>query len=196
MSTEGVDTSRRRFLTLAASGMGVVGGAAVVWPILASLKPSAKAQAAGAPATVDLATVEMGQKISTTWRGKAIWVVRRTPEMLASLKKVESKLTDPESKNADQPAYIKGEARAINPELLVLIGSCTHLGCIPTFRPDHPAPDVMADWEGGFFCPCHGSKFDLSGRVFNGSPAPVNLRVPPYNIQGTTLTVGEDPTAA
>ena len=195
MSTEGVDTSRRRFLTLATTGMGVIGGAAVVWPILASLRPSAKAQAAGAPVTIDLSTVEVGQKFSTLWRGKAIWVVHRTPEMLASLSKVSSKLIDPDSKNAEQPAYIKGEARAIQPEYLVLIGSCTHLGCIPSYRPDHPAPDVMADWEGGFFCPCHGSKFDLSGRVFAGSPAPVNLKVPPYNIAGTTLTVGVDQAA-
>lgn len=196
MSNEGADPSRRNFLTLAVSGLGVIGGAAVVWPILASLKPSAKAQAAGAPVTVDLAGIDMGQKISVTWRGKPIWVVKRTPEMLESLKKVEGKLVDPESKNADQPAYIKGAERALKPEVLVLIGSCTHLGCIPIFRPDHPAPDVMADWEGGFFCPCHGSKFDLSGRVFAGSPAPVNLRVPPYKIDGNTLTVGEDTAAA
>jgi len=195
MSTEGVDTSRRRFLALATTGMGVIGGAAVVWPILASLRPSAKAKAAGAPATVDLATVEMGQKISVIWRGKPIWVVRRSPEMLATLSKVAAKLTDPESTSADQPAYIKGEARAINPEVLVMIGSCTHLGCIPAYRPESPAPDIMPDWQGGFYCPCHGSKFDFSGRVFNGSPAPVNLAVPPHNVVGNTLTIGVDPTA-
>jgi len=203
MSTEGVDTSRRRFLTLATSGMGVVGGAAVVWPILASLKPSAKAQAAGAPATFDISQLEAGQKATVMWRGRAIWVVKRTPEMLASLDKVKSKLTDPDCKSTDtylglplQPDYAKNATRSIKPEILVLIGSCTHLGCVPSYRPDHPAPDVMADWEGGFYCPCHGSKFDLAGRVFAGSPAPKNLVVPPYKYEGESkLVIGEDATA-
>ncbi len=204
MSTEGVDTSRRQFLTLATSGMGVIGGAAVVWPLLASLRPSAKAQAAGAPVTIDLTTVEPGQKVNALWRGKAIWVVRRTPEMLASLSKVEGLLTDPASASTDtqaglplQPPYAKNGTRSVKPEIMVLIGSCTHLGCIPTYRPDHPAADVMPDWEGGFFCPCHGSKFDLAGRVFKGSPAPKNLVVPPHKfLNDTTLVVGEDPATA
>lgn len=204
MSTEGVDTSRRRFLTLATTGMGVIGGAAVVWPILASLRPSAKAQAAGAPVAIDLTTIEAGQKFSTLWRGKAIWVVKRTPEMLASLKKVESQLIDPTSASTDthgglvlQPAYAKNETRSVKPEVLVMIGSCTHLGCIPSYRPDHPAADIAADWEGGFFCPCHGSKFDLAGRVYKGSPAPKNLVVPPHKyLSDTMLLVGEDPAAA
>ena len=204
MSTEGVDTSRRRFLTLATAGMGVVGGAAVVWPLLASLRPSAKAQAAGAPISVDLTSCEPGQKISMIWRGKAIWVVKRTPEMVASLAKVTGVLTDPDCKSTDtqfgmllQPDYAKNATRSLKPEIMVLIGSCTHLGCIPTFRPDHPAPDVAPNWEGGFYCPCHGSKFDLAGRVYQGSPAPKNLVVPPHRYANdTTLIVGEDTVAA
>lgn len=212
MNTEGahhgvnpsVDTSRRRFLTLAASGMGVIGGAAVVWPLLASLKPSAKAQAAGAPVAIDLAVVEPGQKISVTWRGRAIWVVKRTPEMLASLDKVKSELIDPDCASTDthsglilQPAYAKNATRSIKPEVLVMIGSCTHLGCIPSYRPDHPAADIAADWQGGFFCPCHGSRFDLAGRVFKGSPAPKNLVVPPHRyLNDNTVVVGEDQAAA
>ena len=192
-----VDTSRRRFLTLAASGMGVIGGAAVVWPLLASLRPSAKAQAAGAPITIDLSVIEPGQKFTTTWRGKAIWVVKRTPEMVASLTKVTADLVDPDSASSKQPDYAKNGARAIKPEISVLIANCTHLGCIPTFRPDHPAPDVRANWEGGFYCPCHGSKFDLAGRVFKGSPAPVNLSVPPYRFASDSqIVVGEDQAAA
>lgn len=199
-----IDTSRRRFLTLAASGMGVIGGAAVVWPLLASLRPSAKAQAAGAPVIIDLAVIEPAQKITVTWRGRAIWVVRRTPEMLASLDKVKADLTDPDSASTDthgglllQPAYAKNATRSIKPEILVMIGSCTHLGCIPSFRPDHPAADIAANWEGGFFCPCHGSRFDLAGRVFKGSPAPKNLVVPPHKyLNDSTVVVGEDQAAA
>ena len=205
MSTEGaisgvnpsVDTSRRRFLTLAASGMGVIGGGAVVWPFLAALRPSAKAQAAGAPIAIDLSLIEPGQKFTETWRGKAIWVVRRTPEMVASLGKVAGDLVDPDSNSSTQPAYAKNADRAIKPEISVLIANCTHLGCIPTFRPDHPAPDVHANWEGGFYCPCHGSKFDLAGRVYKGSPAPVNLSIPPYRFASDSqLVIGEDQTAA
>lgn len=199
-----IDTSRRRFLTLAASGMGVIGGAAVVWPLLASLRPSAKAQAAGAPVIIDLAVIEPAQKITVTWRGRAIWVVRRTPEMLASLDKVKAELTDPDSASTDthgglllQPGYAKNATRSIKPEILVMIGSCTHLGCIPSFRPDHPAADIAANWEGGFFCPCHGSRFDLAGRVFKGSPAPKNLVVPPHKyLNDSTVVVGEDQAAA
>ena len=202
MSTEGAihpqaDTSRRRFLTLAASGMGVVGGAAVVWPFLASLRPSAKAQAAGAPVAVDISAIEAGQKLSVTWRGKAIWVVRRTPEMIASLDKVKGDLVDPDSGSSAQPEYTKNAARAIKPEVSVMIANCTHLGCIPTFRPEHPAPDVHPNWEGGFYCPCHGSKFDMAGRVYKGSPAPVNLAIPPHRFASDTqVVIGEDQAAA
>lgn len=193
----GVDTGRRRFLTLATSGVGAVGAGFVAWPFLASLKPSERAKALGAPAIVDLSIVEPGQKINVGWRGKPVWIVRRTPDMLASLSKVTGQLADPDSSLPQQPTYIQGETRAIKPEVLVMIGSCTHLGCSPTYRPESPAPEIAADWQGGFYCPCHGSKFDLSGRVFAGMPAPTNLVVPPHRYENeTTLVIGEDPVAA
>jgi len=196
-ASPGVDPARRRFLTLATSGVGAVGVGFVAWPFLASLKPSERAKALGAPVVVDIAALEEGQKLNVAWRGKPVWIIKRTPEMVASLSKVTAKLADPECKEAQQPEYIKGEARAIKPEVLVMVGSCTHLGCSPTFRPDRPAPDIEADWEGGFYCPCHGSKFDLSGRVYKNVPAPINLKVPPYRFASdTTVVVGEDPTAA
>lgn len=193
----GVDPGRRRFLTLATSGVGAVGAGFVAWPFLASLKPSERAKALGAPVTVDISLLEPGQKMNVGWRGKPIWIVKRTPEMVASLSKVAGELADPDSKKPQQPDYITGEARALKPEILVMIGSCTHLGCSPTFRPDRPAPEIAADWQGGFYCPCHGSKFDLSGRVYAGVPAPLNLVVPPHRYDGdTTIVIGEDPVAA
>ncbi len=193
MSNEGVDAGRRRFLTLTTSVVGGAGAAAWAWPFLASLKPSARAQALGAPVTADIGHIEPGQKVTFVWRGRPVWVVRRTPEMLQSLAKVAGNLRDPDSKEEQQPSYVKGEARSIKPEYLVMVGTCTHLGCSPTFRPDHPAPEVDANWEGGFFCPCHGSKFDLSGRVYKGVPAPLNLVVPPYRYANDqTIVIGED----
>lgn len=193
----GVDPGRRRFLTLATSGVGAVGAGFVAWPFLASLKPSERAKALGAPVTVDISALEAGQKLNVAWRGKPVWIVKRTTEMVASLSKVAGELADPNCEQPQQPDYIKGEARAIKPEILVMIGSCTHLGCSPTFRPDHPAPEIAADWQGGFYCPCHGSKFDLSGRVYKNVPAPINLKVPPYRYASdTTVVIGEDPTAA
>ncbi len=197
MSNQGVDPGRRRFLTLTTSVVGGAGAVAAVWPFLASLKPSERAKALGAPVKIDIAGAEPGQRVTVAWRGKPVWVIRRTPEMLASLKAVEGELRDPESKEKQQPDYISGEARAVKPEVLVMVGSCTHLGCSPTFRPDHPAPDVDPNWQGGFYCPCHGSKFDLSGRVYKGVPAPLNLAVPPYRFETDTLiVVGEDPKGA
>ncbi|HEX4871484.1 MAG TPA: ubiquinol-cytochrome c reductase iron-sulfur subunit [Nevskiaceae bacterium] len=191
------DPARRRFLTLATSAVGAVGVAGVIWPFLASLKPSERAKALGAPVQVDIAQLEPGQLVIYPWRGKPVWIVKRTPEMLASLKKVEPELRDPESLQSLQPEYVKGEARALKPELLVMVGSCTHLGCSPTFRPDYPAPEIAADWQGGFFCPCHGSKFDLSGRVYKGVPAPTNLEVPPHRYASdTSVVVGEDTVTA
>lgn len=193
----GVDPGRRRFLTLATSGVGAVGAGFVAWPFLASLKPSERAKALGAPVEVDISALESGQKLTVGWRGKPVWVVKRTPEMVASLAKVEAELADPDSKQDQQPNYISGEARAIKPEILVMIGSCTHLGCSPTFRPEFPAPEIAANWQGGFYCPCHGSKFDLSGRVYKNVPAPLNLRVPPYRFASdTSIVIGEDPVAA
>jgi len=197
MSNAGADPGRRRFLTLATSGVGALGAAAVVWPFLASLQPSERAKALGAPVTADISSLEPGQIVIFPWRGKPIWVISRTPEMIDSLAKVTDDLLDPDSESAQQPDYISGPGRAIKPETMVLVGSCTHLGCSPTFRPDHPAPEIAANWQGGFYCPCHGSKFDLSGRVYKGVPAPKNLLVPPYRFDGdTTVVVGEDPQTA
>jgi ubiquinol-cytochrome c reductase iron-sulfur subunit len=194
MSNEGVDAGRRRLLTLSTVVVGGAGAAAAMWPFLASLKPSAKAQALGASVTADISQIEVGQKVTYVWRGRPVWVVRRTKEMIATLAKVTSELRDPESKEPQQPEYVTGEARAIKPEFLVMVGSCTHLGCSPTFRPDTPAPDIASDWQGGFFCPCHGSRFDLSGRVYKGVPAPLNLAVPPHRyVNDTTIVIGEDP---
>lgn len=197
MSKEGVDAGRRRFLTLTTTVVGGAGAVAAAWPFLASLKPSERAKALGAPITVDISKVEAGQKLTVAWRGKPVWIIKRTPEMLASLPKVDGELRDPNSDEAQQPPYAKNESRAIKPEILVMVGSCTHLGCSPTFRPDHPAPEVDANWQGGFYCPCHGSKFDLAGRVYKGVPAPLNLVVPPYKyVNDTTITIGEDQGAA
>ncbi|HVT35375.1 MAG TPA: ubiquinol-cytochrome c reductase iron-sulfur subunit [Nevskiaceae bacterium] len=193
MSNEGVDAKRRRFLTLATT---VVGGAGVVGaaiPFLASWSPSERAKTLGAPVEADIGQIELGQMITFVWRGQPVWVVHRTKEMLDGLSKVDGDLVDPESKAKQQPDYIKGEARAIKPEYMVLKGVCTHLGCSPKFRPDHPAPEIAPNWQGGFFCPCHGSKFDLSGRVYKGVPAPLNLVVPPhYYKDDHTLVIGAD----
>lgn len=197
MSNQGVDPGRRRFLTLTTSVVGGAGAVAAVWPFLASLKPSERAKALGAPVTVDVSKVESGQRITVAWRGKPVWIVRRTPDMLESLSKVTGELRDPESQEEQQPDYAQNETRSIKPEMLVMVGSCTHLGCSPTFRPDHPAPAIHSNWQGGFFCPCHGSMFDLAGRVYKGVPAPLNLAVPPHRYEGdNTIVVGEDPTGA
>ncbi|NKF21384.1 ubiquinol-cytochrome c reductase iron-sulfur subunit [Solimonas marina] len=197
MNQQGVDSGRRRFLTLTTSVVGGAGVVAATVPFLASWKPSERAKALGAPVEVDISEVQPGQLIVVAWRGKPTWVLRRTPDMLASLKKVDPYLLDPESKQDQQPNYIKGETRSIKPDYLVLIGVCTHLGCSPGFRPEHPAPEIDPHWQGGFYCPCHGSKFDLSGRVFKGVPAPLNLVVPPYHFDGEMkVVVGEDPKGA
>jgi ubiquinol-cytochrome c reductase iron-sulfur subunit len=187
------DLSRRKFLTLTTTVVGAVGAGFAAVPFLASLKPSERAKALGAPVVVDISRLEPGQKINVAWRSKPVWIVRRTPEMLASLSKVSAELADAENEQNQQPEYARNEARAIKPEILVMIGSCTHLGCSPTFRPDFPAPEVDANWQGGFYCPCHGSKFDLSGRVYKNVPAPTNLVVPPHRYaDANTIIVGED----
>jgi ubiquinol-cytochrome c reductase iron-sulfur subunit len=197
MSNESVDGTRRRFLTAATSAVGAVGAAAVVWPFLASLKPSAKAQALGAPVIADISKIEPGMRSTYLWRGQPMWVIRRTPEMLEGMKKITGDLLDPESKTPQQPAYAQNETRAQKPEYMVMKGVCTHLGCSPTFRPDTPAPEIAPDWQGGFFCPCHGSKFDLAGRVYKGVPAPLNMVVPPHRYESDAIVViGEDPKAA
>ena len=196
MSNEGVDVGRRRFLTLTTTVVGGVGTAFAAVPFLASLAPSERAKALGAPVTVDISKLEPGQQIITVWRRQPIWVVRRTPEMIASLDAVKGDLADPESEVPQQPEYIKatGAARALKPEFMVLKGVCTHLGCSPKYRPiETAAADVGTDWKGGFYCPCHGSKFDLAGRVYKGMPAPTNLPVPPHRYaDDKTIVIGED----
>lgn len=194
MSKEGVDVGRRRFLTLTTTAVGAVGAAFAAVPFVMSLRPSERAKALGAPVTIDVSKLEPGQMVVAVWRRQPVWVVRRTPQMLASLEQISGKLADPESEVPQQPEYIKGAARALKPEYVVLKGVCTHLGCSPKFRPlETAAADVGADWQGGFYCPCHGSKFDLSGRVYAGVPAPTNLPVPPHRYaDDKTIVIGED----
>jgi len=158
-----------------------------------SFWPSERAKAAGAPVTIDISKVEPGQKINVEWRGKVCWVINRTPEMLANLSKIDGRLADPKSEVDHQPAYCKNETRSIKPNVFVAVGICTHLGCSPTFRPELAPADLGADWLGGFFCPCHQSKFDLAGRVFAGVPAPTNLVVPPHRYAtDASVVIGED----
>ncbi len=197
MSSEGVNSGRRRFLTTATSAVGVAGVVGVAVPFVGSWNPSAKAKAAGAPVKADISKLEPGQMVVVEWRGKPVYIVRRTEAMLAELPKLDSQLKDPQSEISQQPAYISGENRAIKPEVLVIEGLCTHLGCAPKYRPEVGPADLGADWMGGFFCPCHGSKFDLSGRVFAGVPASTNLVVPPYSYESdNVIVVGVDAEAA
>lgn len=178
--TKGEMGGRRRFLLVTTSVAGAVAGAGIAAPFLRSMMPSEKAKAAGAPVEVDIGKLEPGMLLTVEWRGKPIWVLRRTEAMLETLKKLNAQLADPDSLREQQPAYAQNLARSIKPEVLVVEGVCTHLGCAPTFRKDIAPSDLGADWLGGFFCPCHGSKFDLAGRVYSGVPAPTNLVVPPY----------------
>ena len=193
MSADGVDTRRRRFLTAAATVVGGVGVVYTLVPFVKSMLPSARAKAAGAPVEADISKLEPGQKINVSWRGKPVWIVQRTPEMLDTLPEVEPMLRDPDSLEPQQPPYCQNEVRSIKPEVLVMIGICTHLGCSPLYRPEVAPEDLGPDWKGGFFCPCHGSKFDLAGRVYVGVPAPLNLQVPPHRyISDTLILIGED----
>ncbi|WP_439101853.1 ubiquinol-cytochrome c reductase iron-sulfur subunit [Congregibacter sp.] len=189
-----VDNNRRRFLTVATSAVGAAGAVAVAVPFLGSWNPSAKAKAAGAPVKADIGKLEPGQMVVVEWRGKPVYVVHRTEEMITNLDKVDGDLKDPDSAISKQPAYISSKERSIRPELLVVEGLCTHLGCAPKFRPEVGAADLGGDeWVGGFFCPCHGSKFDLAGRVYSGVPASSNLVVPPYSFESqSVLVIGVD----
>lgn len=188
-----MNTSKRKFLIAATSAVGGVAAAAVAVPLLLSMQPSARAKAAGAPVEVDISKVEPGMLLTVEWRGKPVWIVNRTKEMLAMLPTIDSRLTDPNSDMPQQPAYCKNATRSIKPEFLVAVGICTHLGCSPTFRKEVGAADLGADWPGGFFCPCHGSKFDLAARVFKGVPAPTNLVIPPHQYLGDAkLLIGVD----
>lgn len=180
MSNDGVNVGRRRFLVAATSVVGAAGAVGAAVPFVGSWFPSAKAKAAGAPVKVNIAKIEPGQQMIAEWRGQPVFIVRRTEEILANLKKIEGKLADPESKQSEQPENSTNEWRSIKPQVLVVIGICTHLGCSPTFRPEVAPADLGKDWVGGYFCPCHGSHYDLAGRVYKSQPAPLNLPVPPY----------------
>jgi ubiquinol-cytochrome c reductase iron-sulfur subunit len=196
VSTKGVNKGRRQFLTVATSVVGAAGVVGVAVPFLSSWNPSAKAKAAGAPVKADISKLEPGQMVVVEWRGKPVYVVRRTQESLDALTtgSLVDVLRDPESAESAQPAYAEGVQRSIKPEFLVLVGLCTHLGCAPKYRPDVGATDLGGDqWLGGFFCPCHGSKFDLAGRVFKSVPAPLNLEVPPHMYESEkVLVIGVD----
>ena len=185
--------TRRHFLTVATVVTGGAGAIATAVPFVASFKPSARAQALGAPVTVDISKLEIGALLRVEWRGRAIYIVHRTDEMLATLAEDVARLKDPTSEDSVQPAYATNEHRSVRPAFLVLEGVCTHLGCAPLPRFEVAAADLGADWPGGFYCPCHGSKFDLAGRVFAGVPAPTNLPVPPYRyINDNTILIGSD----
>lgn len=199
MSDANADKSKRRFLTQLTVGLGVVGTAFVATPFVLSMTPSARTLAAGAPVDVDISKIEPGQMLTVAWRGKPVWIVRRTPEMLQSLQTDRSLLVDPDSNvSSQQPAYAKNATRSIKPDILVLVGLCTHLGCAPVPKFDVGPDSGLGDnWPGGWFCPCHGSRFDLAGRVMRGSPAPTNLVVPPYAfINDTHIKIGIDPKGA
>jgi len=174
------------------AAVGAVGAVFVATPFVKSWNPSAKAKAAGAPVTADISKLEPGQQMVVEWRGKPVWVVRRSQEALADLKKVAGDLRDPESNESVQPDFAKNEYRSIKPEYAILVGICTHLGCSPTYRPEVAPADLGQSWRGGFFCPCHGSRYDMAGRVYSGVPAPLNLEVPPYKyLSDSVVLIGE-----
>ncbi|TNF37242.1 MAG: ubiquinol-cytochrome c reductase iron-sulfur subunit [Gammaproteobacteria bacterium] len=197
MATEGVDQGKRRFLTNTATVVGAVGAGFVAVPFIASWSPSERAKTAGAPVEVDISKLDEGRMMTVEWRGKPVWVVKRTSKNLEDLPSLDDSLRDPASDNAQQPQYAQNATRSIKPEILVLVGICTHLGCSPTYRPELAPADLGADWKGGFFCPCHGSRFDLAGRVYQGVPAPLNLEVPPHMYKSDrVILIGEDGGAA
>lgn len=189
MSNDGVNAGRRRFLVAATSVVGAAGAVGAAVPFVGSWFPSAKAKAAGAPVKVNIAKVEAGQQMVAEWRGQPVFIVRRTEEILGNLKKITGDLSDPESKASVQPAYVDPEVRSIKPEILILVGLCTHLGCSPTFRPEVAPTDLGPKWVGGYFCPCHGSHYDLAGRVYKSQPAPLNLPVPPHSYESDEIIV-------
>ena len=192
--TNTVDTDKRRFLTNATTVVGSIGAVAVTIPFISSLSPSAKARAAGAPVEVDISKLEVGQLLTIEWRGKPVFVFRRSEESLSALANLKTELRDPHSEElSQQPSYCKNDLRSIRQDLMVLVGICTHLGCAPTYRPELAPEDLGPDWQGGFFCPCHGSTFDLAGRVYQSVPAPTNLVVPPhYFISDNKLLIGTE----
>ncbi len=192
MSNQGVNKGRRNLLIGATSAVGAVGVIGAAVPFVRSWAPSAKAQSAGAPVEQEYSKLEVGQQITVEWRGKPVWIIRRDKKMLGSISKSEGIVADPNSEADQQPAYCKNEFRSIEPEIFVAVGLCTHLGCSPTLYAE--AGSLENDWLGGFYCPCHGSKFDLAGRVYAGVPANANLEVPPYALDtaNKVIVVGED----
>jgi ubiquinol-cytochrome c reductase iron-sulfur subunit len=194
MSKSEVDRSKRRFLIAATTAVGGVAAVGAVIPFVMSMLPSERAKAAGAPVEVDVSKIEPGMILNVEWQGKPVWVVNRTKAMLDSLSKLDSKLVDPKSEVPQQPDYCKNEYRSIDKKpFLVAVGICTHLGCSPTYRPEVAPADMGADWLGGFFCPCHGSRFDLAARVYKGVPAPTNLVIPKHKyLSDSRLLIGDD----
>ena len=195
MANHDIDNRRLRILTGAATAVGGVGVAYLATPFILSMDPSLKAQAAGAPVDVDVSKLQIGQLLTVEWRGKPIWILRRNQETLDRMKTLDEQLRDPNSEElSQQPSYAKNAYRSIKPEIMVMEGICTHLGCAPTYRPEIAPADLGSKWKGGFFCPCHGSRYDLSGRVFAGVPAPSNLKVPPYRfVTDSRIMIGVDP---
>ncbi len=200
MSDQNVDKGRRRMLTLATSAVGAVGVGFAVTPFVLSMTPSARAKAAGAPVEVDISKLEEGVLLTVEWRGKPVWVVKRTPEMMKSITASDDLVSDPNSEASIQPEYAQNveRAQASRPEISVMVGICTHLGCSPLEKfAVGPASDMGDDWLGGYFCPCHGSKFDIAGRVYKNVPAPTNLDIPPFKfLSDTRILVGVDPEEA
>ena len=188
-----IDRQRRRFLTTAATVVGGVGVAATSIPFISTMTPSAKTKAIGAPVEVDVGELQPGQMMRVKWQGKPVWILRRNEKTLSDLELLDSAVRDPDSKIEQQPPYAKNAHRSINPEYLIVVGICTHLGCSPNYFSATDQHNLGSDWKGGFFCPCHGSRFDLAGRVFKGVPAPTNLVVPPHKFVGSMhIIIGED----
>ena len=197
MANQGVNSGRRRFLTASTAVVGGVGAIFAAVPFIKSWNPSARAQVAGAPVEVDISKVEPGQRLTVKWRGKPVWLVHRTEEQLAALGKHDARLKDAASEQDQQPAYARNPQRSVKPEMLVLVGICTHLGCVPRYVPELEPQPFDSEWQGGFFCPCHNSRFDLAGRVFDGSPAPINLEVPAYRyVDDRNIVIGVGPEGA
>ncbi|WP_183167555.1 ubiquinol-cytochrome c reductase iron-sulfur subunit [Azomonas macrocytogenes] len=193
MRDDGENAGRRRFLVAATSVMGAVGIAGAAVPFIKSWLPSAKARAAGAPVKIDIGKIAPGQQVVIEWRGQPIFILRRSEQILRNLEKLPSVLADAESRASVQPAYVDPGNRSIRPDILVVIGLCTHLGCAPSFRPESAPADLGSDWLGGYFCPCHGSRYDLAGRVYKRQPAPLNLPVPPYSYESDdVIVIGAD----
>jgi len=198
MANEEVNTGRRRFLTATTAVVGAVGAGFAAVPFIKSWSPSARARFAGAPVSQDISALVEGQQMVINWRGQPIYIARRSKAMLDVMKSLDPTLADPNSSNADQqPKYAQNATRSIKPEISVLVGVCTHLGCAPEFKPEVKPEPFDPDWKGGYFCPCHKSRYDLAGRVLKAQPAPANLPVPPYHFENdTTLVIGIDPKGA